>query len=34
MTEQVSFKVKVQKFGTFLSQMVMPNIPVLIAWGV
>ena len=22
-----------QKFGTFLSNMIMPNIPALIAWG-
>lgn len=27
-------KVKVQKFGTFLSGMVMPNIGAFIAWGV
>ena len=33
MAEQVSMKVRVQKIGTFLSQMVMPNIPILIAWG-
>ncbi|MCL2114086.1 PTS transporter subunit EIIC [Lactococcus protaetiae] len=33
MTEKVSLKVKVQRFGTFLSMMVMPNIPALIAWG-
>lgn len=33
MTESVSLKVKVQRFGTFLSMMVMPNIPALIAWG-
>ncbi|MFC4651664.1 PTS transporter subunit EIIC [Lactococcus nasutitermitis] len=33
MDEKISLKVRVQKFGTFLSQMVMPNIPVLIAWG-
>ncbi|MGA9747359.1 MAG: PTS mannitol transporter subunit IICB [Nocardioides sp.] len=26
-------RVKVQKFGTFLSNMIMPNIPALIAWG-
>lgn len=29
-----SFKVKLQKLGTSLSNMVMPNIPALIAWGV
>lgn len=33
MAEQASLKVRVQKVGTFLSQMVMPNIPILIAWG-
>lgn len=33
MAEQVSLKVRVQKVGTFLSMMVMPNIPILIAWG-
>lgn len=33
MAEKVSLKVKVQRFGTFLSMMVMPNIPALIAWG-
>lgn len=32
--EQVSLKVRVQKLGTALSNMVMPNIPALIAWGV
>ncbi|HEX6149451.1 PTS mannitol transporter subunit IICBA [Nocardioides sp.] len=26
-------RVKVQKFGTFLSNMIMPNIPALIGWG-
>ncbi|MGO3153670.1 MAG: PTS mannitol transporter subunit IICBA [Galactobacter sp.] len=29
-----SLRVGVQKFGTFLSGMVMPNIPALIAWGI
>jgi PTS system mannitol-specific IIC component len=29
-----SARVGVQKFGTFLSGMVMPNIPALIAWGI
>jgi len=33
MAEQVTMKVRVQKIGTFLSGMVMPNIPILIAWG-
>jgi mannitol PTS system EIICBA or EIICB component len=26
-------RVRVQQFGTFLSNMIMPNIPALIAWG-
>ncbi|GBG97331.1 PTS mannitol transporter subunit IICBA [Lactococcus termiticola] len=34
MNESVSLKVRVQKLGTALSNMVMPNIPILIAWGV
>lgn len=29
-----SGRVAVQKFGTFLSGMIMPNIPALIAWGI
>lgn len=29
-----STRVAVQKFGTFLSGMIMPNIPALIAWGI
>ncbi|SJM58433.1 PTS mannitol transporter subunit IICBA [Gulosibacter sp. 10] len=28
------FRVAIQKFGTFLSGMIMPNIPALIAWGI
>ena len=28
-----SMRVHVQKFGTFLSGMIMPNIPAFIAWG-
>jgi PTS system mannitol-specific IIC component len=28
-----SARVRVQQFGTFLSNMIMPNIPALIAWG-
>lgn len=32
-TPRPSLKVRVQKFGTFLSGMVMPNIGVFIAWG-
>ncbi len=27
-------RVAIQKFGTFLSGMIMPNIPALIAWGI
>ena len=27
-------RVRVQQFGTFLSNMVMPNIPAFIAWGI
>src|SRR5690606_5690654 len=27
-------RVGVQRFGTFLSGMIMPNIPALIAWGI
>jgi PTS system mannitol-specific IIC component len=29
-----SARVHVQRFGTFLSNMVMPNIPAFIAWGI
>ena len=29
-----SARIAVQKFGTFLSGMIMPNIPALIAWGI
>jgi PTS system mannitol-specific IIC component len=32
-TAGTSFRVKVQKFGSFLSGMVMPNIGAFIAWG-
>ena len=32
-TEQTGFKVKVQRFGSFLSGMIMPNIGAFIAWG-
>ncbi len=32
--QQGSARVAVQKFGTFLSGMIMPNIPALIAWGI
>lgn len=34
MDTQSSLKVRVQRLGTSLSNMVMPNIPALIAWGV
>ena len=30
---QSSFKVKIQRFGSFLSGMIMPNIGAFIAWG-
>ncbi len=29
----MSLRVRVQKFGTFLSNMIMPNIAAIIAWG-
>ncbi len=31
---RTSVRVHIQKFGTFLSGMIMPNIPALIAWGI
>ncbi|HQR27344.1 MAG TPA: PTS mannitol transporter subunit IICBA [Nocardioides sp.] len=31
--ERTSVRVHVQKFGTFLSNMIMPNISAIIAWG-
>jgi PTS system mannitol-specific IIC component len=31
--ERVSMRVHVQRFGTFLSNMIMPNIAAIIAWG-
>ncbi len=31
--KQSSFKVKVQRFGSYLSGMIMPNIGAFIAWG-
>lgn len=34
MSNGAGLKVKVQKFGTFLSGMVMPNIGAFIAWGI
>jgi PTS system mannitol-specific IIC component len=32
-TKQGGARVRIQRFGTFLSGMIMPNIPALIAWG-
>ncbi|MCA0993531.1 PTS mannitol transporter subunit IICBA [Alkalihalobacillus hwajinpoensis] len=32
-TEKSGFKVKVQRFGSYLSSMIMPNIGAFIAWG-
>lgn len=34
MNNSSNLKVKIQKFGTFLSGMVMPNIGAFIAWGI
>lgn len=34
MSEKVSIRAKVQAFGGFLSNMVMPNIGAFIAWGI
>jgi len=31
--ERTSVRVHIQKFGTFLSNMIMPNIPAIISWG-
>lgn len=31
--QQTGFKVKIQRFGSFLSGMIMPNIGAFIAWG-
>ena len=31
---RTSARVHVQKFGTFLSGMIMPNIGAFIAWGI
>lgn len=31
---QGGVRVRIQRFGTFLSGMIMPNIPALIAWGI
>ena len=30
---RVGARVRVQQFGTFLSNMIMPNIGAIIAWG-
>jgi len=32
-TSQGGFRVRIQRFGTFLSGMIMPNIAAFIAWG-
>ncbi|WP_165999195.1 PTS mannitol-specific transporter subunit IIBC [Bacillus sp. Cs-700] len=32
-TEKSGFKVRVQRFGSYLSSMIMPNIGAFIAWG-
>lgn len=32
-TERASIRVRVQRVGTFLSSMIMPNIGAFIAWG-
>ncbi len=34
MTQKGSARVAIQKFGTFVSGMIMPNLPALIAWGI
>ncbi|WP_027409039.1 PTS mannitol transporter subunit IICB [Anoxybacteroides tepidamans] len=34
MEAQTSFRVKVQRFGSYLSGMIMPNIGAFIAWGI
>lgn len=34
MAEKTSIRSKVQKFGSFLSSMIMPNIGAFIAWGI
>ena len=33
MNQENQIKIKIQKFGAFLSGMVMPNIGAFIAWG-
>ena len=32
--EKSGLKVKVQRFGSYLSSMIMPNIGAFIAWGI
>ena len=32
-TQKGGARVRIQRFGAFLSGMVMPNIPAFIAWG-
>ena len=32
-TPRTGARVRVQQFGTFLSNMIMPNIGAIIAWG-
>jgi mannitol PTS system EIICBA or EIICB component len=34
MESQTNFRVKVQRFGSYLSGMIMPNIGAFIAWGI
>ncbi|OOE04309.1 PTS mannitol transporter subunit IIBC [Anoxybacillus kestanbolensis] len=34
MEDQTGFRVKVQRFGSYLSGMIMPNIGAFIAWGI
>ncbi len=34
MENQTGFRVKVQRFGSYLSGMIMPNIGAFIAWGI
>ena len=32
--KKVSMKTRIQKFGSYLSSMIMPNIGAFIAWGI
>jgi mannitol PTS system EIICBA or EIICB component len=34
MEQQANFRVKIQRFGSYLSGMIMPNIGAFIAWGI